>query len=88
MRVKYVEVRKNTENGPILVYPLKQEMIKYSYFKGPTSDIIWVVNVLRTLTPQEPIEPVIAVNDALYQKVKAIGGKMFPIGAINATEED
>jgi FAD/FMN-containing dehydrogenase len=75
--------------GLALFYPVFTDPLTAPLFRVPDGDIVFLVGVLP-FPPDEPdlVAERITMNGALYDKARALGGLIYPIGAIPFAHAD
>ncbi|MFI7676847.1 FAD-binding protein [Actinophytocola sp. NPDC049390] len=76
--------------GVVLLYPVPNERIRQPFVRLPDSPVVFLLAFLRAVNPPDEAETqrLIAVNRSQYDRVVAVGGTHYPVGAIELTEED
>lgn len=80
----------DTGNGPILLYPFKRDRLTASSLSAPASETLFLFAVLRFAVPPTPavVSAMLAQNRAIYDACVAIGGKFYPVDAVELTHAD
>lgn len=69
--------------GLILLYPFKREPLKRPAIAVPSSETLWLLDLLRFVAPgTKDAETMVRNNRALYDQAVAVGGKRYVISAI------
>lgn len=76
--------------GVILLYPVPNALIRQPFVRLPDSPVVFLLALLRAVSPPSEAETqrLIAVNRAQYDRVVAVGGTHYPVGAIPLTQDD
>ena len=76
--------------GVILLYPVPNELINRPFVRLPNSPVVFLLAILRAVSPPNDadVQRLLAVNRALYDKARAVGGTHYPVGAIPLTPAD
>jgi cytokinin dehydrogenase len=75
--------------GPIILYPTRSAPFGRPLLRRPAGELIWQFDILRTALPTgTPAEVLIAANRRLYERVREIGGYLYPVGAVPVTPRD
>jgi FAD/FMN-containing dehydrogenase len=74
----------DTGNGPILIYPYRRDRVKQPFLAQPDSDVCYLFSLLRFAIPPTPehVQGLVAKNRAIYEQLRDLGGKRYPISAI------
>lgn len=78
----------DTGGWPILMYPLDKSKLGCPYFQTPESDTIWLFDILRHAPDPQSAEKMVQRNRAIYERVLANGGTMYPISSIPLNRSD
>lgn len=80
----------DTGNGPILIYPFKRARVKSRFIALPETEVVFLFSILRFSVPPIPevVQGQIAQNRAIYEELRDLGGKRYPISAIPFTQDD
>ncbi|MGQ0840048.1 FAD-binding protein [Actinokineospora sp.] len=75
--------------GRVALSPLRRRAITSPLLRTPSEDVIFALNVLR-FPPNDPavVERMIADNRAIYERVRAAGGTLYPVSAFPMSKED
>lgn len=76
--------------GVILLYPVPNDLIRQPFVRLPDSPVVFLLALLRAVSPPDDAQTqrLIDVNRAQYDRVVAVGGTHYPVGAIELTEAD
>ena len=76
--------------GPILVYPFLRSKITAPFLRMPSSERVFILDMLRTAIPPTPekIDLLVAANRALYDQLLAVGGTRYPIDSVPMSHAD
>ncbi|MDQ3789567.1 MAG: FAD-binding protein [Actinomycetota bacterium] len=76
--------------GVILLYPVRNDVIRQPFVRLPDSPVVFLLALLRAVSPPDDAQTqrLIDVNRAQYDRVVAVGGTHYPVGAIELTEAD
>ncbi|MBB4906372.1 FAD-binding protein [Actinophytocola algeriensis] len=76
--------------GVVLLYPVARDLIRQPFVRLPDSPVVFLLALLRAVSPPNDAETqrLIAVNRSQYDRVVAVGGTHYPVGAIPMTEAD
>ncbi len=76
--------------GVMLLYPVPNELIDRPLVRLPNSPVVFLLAILRAVSPPNDadVQRLLAVNRALYDKARALGGTHYPVGAIPLTPAD
>lgn len=74
--------------GVVLLYPFRKAPLKQPLIRVPNGDTLWLFDILRFVTPATTVEAQLANNRTLYDRAVAIGGKRYPISAVELHEQD
>jgi cytokinin dehydrogenase len=73
----------------VLLYPFKTDKLTRPLVEVPDEEVAFSFSVLRFAPPVPPIvEWMIAQNRALYEALRDVGGKKYPIGSIPFAPSD
>lgn len=80
----------DTGGGPILLYPVPRRLLTRPFVPVPTSDVLFLLSILRTVFPPDPaeVERLIAANRAMYEQARSLGGTQYAIGSIPMNTSD
>lgn len=80
----------DTGGGPILLYPFATSRVTAPFARVPDASHAFLFSILRFALP--PIPPVVgammAQNRAFHDANAAVGGKLYPVDAIDFTQDD
>ena len=73
-----------TGNGPVVFYPMPRARFTRPLLRLPNDPVVFLFDILRFAVPPtaEVVTAMLAANRSLYDRVVALGGKRYPIGAI------
>jgi FAD/FMN-containing dehydrogenase len=74
--------------GVVLLYPVRRDLIHEPFVRLPDSDVVFLLAMLRTVTPPDDPQRLIAVNRTQYAQAVEVGGTHYPVGAIPLTKAD
>ena len=76
--------------GPIIIYPVRRDKVHTPFLRLPESEHFFLLSLLRTAFPPTPanIADLVAQNRAIYDALVDIGGKRYPIDAVEVTQAD
>lgn len=76
--------------GVALLYPVPSELIRQPFVRLPDSPVVFLLALLRAVSPPNEAETqrLIRANRTQYDKVVAVGGTHYPVGAIPLTQAD
>lgn len=74
----------------VLLYPVPRELVRQPFVRLPNSPVVFLLALLRAVAPpnDQETQRLIEVNREQYDKVVALGGTHYPVGAIPLTQED
>jgi FAD/FMN-containing dehydrogenase len=79
-------------SGVILLYPVRRAVLHRPLLRVPDEPVIFVLSLLRTAAPDSggALSPdaMLALNRALYEQVRDLGGYDYPVGSIPKTPAD
>lgn len=79
----------DTGQGPVLVYPVKTSRFTRQFFRVPDESVVFLFSMLRTAPPDPAvIQQMVDSNRELYERVRAMGGTNYLIGAIPFSKND
>jgi cytokinin dehydrogenase len=90
-RVRKVQISRRTVlAGMVLLYPVRRELIREPFVRLPDSPVVWLLAVLRAVSPPNEAETqrLVALNRVQYDQAVAVGGTHYPVGAIPLTKAD
>jgi len=73
--------------GVVLLYPVPRELMTQRFVMLPNTPVVFLLALLRAVSPSE-VPRLLTTNRAQYDKVKALGGTHYPVGAIPLTPTD
>jgi FAD/FMN-containing dehydrogenase len=73
-------------SGLVLTYPIHTAPLTTPRFRVPAEPVVWLVALLRTAPPDDPVTlaNLVADNDYWYGEAIAAGGTVYPIGTVPA----
>ncbi len=76
--------------GPILIYPVRRDKVNTPFLQLPDAEHFFLFSLLRTAFPPTPenIADLLERNRDIYDALVDIGGKRYPIGAVELTQAD
>ena len=75
--------------GLALLYPFKRRSTRARYVATPNSRLIWAFDLLRFPFPDPAlIEALLAQNELLFDKARLLGGKRYPVSALDFDQAD
>jgi FAD/FMN-containing dehydrogenase len=76
--------------GPILLYAFRRPAAAAPFMRVPTGKTVFLFSLLRTAAPPSPenVAALTAKNQAIFQKLTAVGGKRYGAGSIPMTAAD
>lgn len=80
-----------TGGWPISLSPFNKSALSAlscPYFQTPDSEIFWSFSILRHAKDDQTAEEMIQKNRMLYDKIAAIGGKIYPTGSTPMFKND
>jgi cytokinin dehydrogenase len=78
----------DTGGGPILLYPIKTALLHRPYVEVPETEVAFLFAILRMAADPALVAPMLKSNRALYEKARALGGKLYPVSAVPMTPVD
>ncbi|HEY0805660.1 MAG TPA: dehydrogenase, partial [Pseudonocardiaceae bacterium] len=71
-------------SGLVLTYPIHTAPLATPLFLVPDEPVVFLVALLRTGPPDNPVElaELLADNDYWYEQALAAGGTVYPIGTL------
>jgi cytokinin dehydrogenase len=74
----------------VLLYPVPRDLVTQPFVSLPDSAVVFLLAILRVVTSQDEadVRRLLAVNRALYDRARALGGTHYPVGAIPLTPAD
>ena len=72
----------DTGQGPILIYPFKRANVTRRFMALPDEENVFLFSILRTAVPPEAAPLLVDANREIYEGVRDLGGKRYPISAI------
>ncbi len=72
----------DTGQGPILIYPFKRSKVHTRFLALPHTETIYLFSILRTAVPPVLAEDLVVKNREIYEELRDLGGKRYPISAI------
>ncbi len=76
--------------GPILLYPFRASELTAPFLRTPADPHIFLFSLLRTAAPPTPenVASLVAKNRAIFDRLTAIGGKIYPVDAVPLSQAD
>jgi FAD/FMN-containing dehydrogenase len=76
--------------GVALLYPTNRYLITRPQVMVPEGPVFFLLALLRAVSPPDDADVVrlIAANDALYARVRAVGGVQYPVNALHLRPAD
>ncbi len=76
--------------GPVLLYPFKSSRLTAPFLRVPPSQHVFLFALLRTAVPPTPenVEYLVAKNRLIYEQLRAVGGKRYPVDSVPMTRTD
>lgn len=76
--------------GPILIYPVRRDKVQTPNLQLPDAEHFFLFSLLRTAFPPTPenVQDLLGQNRSIYDGVVEIGGKRYPIGAVELDQSD
>jgi cytokinin dehydrogenase len=80
----------DTGQGPVLLYPFGTGRLTRPFVQVPAEPVAFLFAILRTAVPPDPavVQQQLQANRALYEAVRAAGGKQYPVGSVPFTPAD
>jgi FAD/FMN-containing dehydrogenase len=74
----------DTGNGPVVLYPVLTARFTRPRLQLPDEPVVFLFDILRFAVPPTPevVNSMLEANRAFYDRVVALGGTRYPIGAI------
>lgn len=71
-------------SGLVLTYPIHTAPLRTPQFHVPAEPVVWLVALLRTAPPDDPVTlaNMVTDNDYWYGEAVAAGGTVYPIGTL------
>ncbi|NIJ13754.1 FAD/FMN-containing dehydrogenase [Saccharomonospora amisosensis] len=78
------------DTGLILLYPVRRDRLATPLLRVPATDLVWLFAILRTGAAYDPSGAwrMIELNTALYERVKVLGGTLYPASTLPMTTKD
>lgn len=74
---------------PILLYPFRRSVLTRPMFRVPDEDVFFLFDILRAATPgATDVETMVEQNQELFRRHMEIGGRFYPIGAVQLDRDD
>lgn len=74
---------------PILLYPFKRSRLTRPMFRVPDEEVFFLFDILRAATPgATDVATMIQENENLFARHMELGGRFYPIGAVQLDRED
>lgn len=76
--------------GVALLYPTDRTLLTRPQVRVPEGPVFFLLALLRAVSPPDDAEAerLVADNDALYARVRALGGTQYPVNALHLTTAD
>jgi cytokinin dehydrogenase len=76
--------------GPILLYPFRTAELTTPFLRTPTDRHVFLFSLLRTAIPPTPenVAALLQKNRAIFDRLTAIGGKIYPVDAVPLSPAD
>lgn len=76
--------------GPILLYPFRSAALTTPFLRTPTDRHVFLFSLLRTAIPPTPEHTATLVekNRAIFERLTAVGGKLYPVDAVPLSQAD
>ncbi|MFY2561724.1 FAD-binding protein [Corallococcus terminator] len=76
--------------GPILLYPFRSSELTAPFLRTPNDRHIFLFSLLRTAIPPTPenVASLVQKNRAIFERLMAIGGKIYPVDAVPLSPAD
>ncbi|WP_164018974.1 FAD-binding protein [Pyxidicoccus trucidator] len=76
--------------GPILLYPFRTSELTAPFLRTPNDRHVFLFSLLRTAIPPTPenVASLVAKNRAIFERLTAIGGKLYPVDAVPLSPAD
>ncbi|MBU8900336.1 FAD-binding protein [Corallococcus sp. M34] len=76
--------------GPILLYPFRASELTTPFLRTPDDRHIFLFSMLRTAIPPTPenVAALVQKNRAIFDRLTACGGKIYPVDAVPFTAAD
>ncbi len=76
--------------GPILLYPFRNAAENTPFLRTPDDRHVFLFSLLRTAIPPTPenVASLVAKNRAIFERLTAIGGKLYPVDAVPLSPAD
>ena len=79
----------DTGNGPIIIYPFRRSRVKQPFLALPNTPVCYLFSILRFAPPVPPVvDGIVAQNRAIYEELRDLGGKRYPISAVPFSHAD
>ncbi|GEL73388.1 FAD-binding protein [Myxococcus virescens] len=76
--------------GPILLYPFRASALTTPFLRTPNDRHVFLFSLLRTAIPPTPenVASLLRKNRAIFDRLTAIGGKIYPVDAVHLSPAD
>ncbi|NTX17308.1 FAD-binding protein [Myxococcus sp. CA056] len=76
--------------GPILLYPFRASELTAPFLRTPNDRHVFLFSLLRTAIPPTPenVDSLVRKNRAIFDRLTAIGGKIYPVDAVPMSSGD
>lgn len=79
----------DTGNGPVLIYPFRRSKVGVPFMALPEDGFCYLFSILRFAPPVPPVvQGLLAANRSIYEQLRDLGGKRYPISAVPFTPAD
>jgi cytokinin dehydrogenase len=76
--------------GQVSLSALHRQTVRTPLLRLPADELCFTVNLVRNPTTDDPAEAarLLAVNRAAYDRIRAMGGTLYPVSALSMSETD
>jgi FAD/FMN-containing dehydrogenase len=76
--------------GPVILYPFKSSRLTAPFVRVPPTPHVFLFALLRTAIPPTPenVAYLVAKNRLIYEQLRAVGGKRYPVDSVPMTHPD
>jgi FAD/FMN-containing dehydrogenase len=76
-------------SGLMLLYPIPRQRLRTPLLRAPDADLVWLFSILPSAPRHDPetTAAMITANRAIYQRVRAVGGQVYPTNALPMTTD-
>lgn len=79
----------DSTNSPMLFYPFKRSRLTRPFFKTPSDETLFLFDILRIVPPDPAVvSATLAVNRALFERARDLGGKRYAVAAVPSSHAD